>query len=902
MTRFLAILVGLIATAIITVLAIIAGAYYYLSPSLPSAETLRQVELQTPLRVFSRDGRLMAQIGEKRRTPVRYEDIPPVVISAFLAAEDDRFFEHPGFDYQGITRAAINLMMTGSRSQGGSTITQQLARVYFLTRERSFIRKAKELILAVQIENEFSKEEILSLYLNKIFLGQRSYGVGAAAEVYFGKSLQELAVGEAATIAGLPKAPSTLNPVSNVDRATERRAYVLRRMFELGYVGEAEYEDALALPVESHLYGPKVELEAPYVTEMVRAEMVRRFGLEAYTAGYKVITTIDARLQNAAQKALRTALLEYDRRHGFRGPVARGVLDELISETNQQLREDAMAASGLTEDSDEPLDIEVDGLVESPADLPDVTLAKMLSVYPSRENLYISVVLATGEEDSADIYIRGIGRVTVPWDNIKWRRYINDNIISGAPEGIDEMLAAGDLVYMLYVADKGWQLAQMPQVQGAFVALDPFDGATVALTGGFDFYASKFNRAVQTRRQPGSSFKPFIYSAALENGFTTATLVNDAPVVFDDAALETAWRPENYSRKFHGPTRLREALVKSLNLVSVRILRGTGLGPAIDHIAPFGLPDSALPRDLSLALGSGGASPWDIASGYATFASGGHRVDHYLVERVVDADNEILLEANSRIVCRDCKTRWLDGVGPRRDMQDNPVEIANDDALRFDDPDAIEELTHTAEDVVNEVPRYQNFDAMVRHGLQWRPTAEEAPSFVDNVDNQAPRVITAENAYLVYDMMRDVIQRGTGRRARELGRSDIAGKTGTSNDRRDAWFSGFNGDIVATAWVGFDQDRSLGAGEEGGRTALPIWKNFMATALAGTKSAMIPRPSGIITARIVPESGLVAPAGYEGAIFELFRDGHVPEIDEGETGTVFNSDEFATADDEEDIF
>ncbi len=902
MTRFLAILAGLIATAIITVLAIIAGAYYYLSPSLPSAETLRQVELQTPLRVFSRDGRLMAQIGEKRRTPARYEDIPPVVISAFLAAEDDRFFEHPGFDYQGITRAAINLMMTGSRSQGGSTITQQLARVYFLTRERSFIRKAKELILAVQIENEFSKEEILSLYLNKIFLGQRSYGVGAAAEVYFGKSLQELTVGEAATIAGLPKAPSTLNPVSNVDRATERRAYVLRRMFELGYVGEAEYEDALALPVESHLYGPKVELEAPYVTEMVRAEMVRRFGLEAYTAGYKVITTIDARLQNAAQKALRTALLEYDRRHGFRGPVARGVLDELISETNQQLREDAMAASGLTEDSDEPLDIEVDGLVESPADLSDMALAKMLSVYPSRENLYISVVLATGEDDSADIYIRGVGRVTVPWDNIKWRRYINDDIISGAPEGIDEMLAAGDLVYMLYVADKGWQLAQMPQVQGAFVALDPFDGATVALTGGFDFYASKFNRAVQTRRQPGSSFKPFIYSAALENGFTTATLVNDAPVVFDDAALETAWRPENYSRKFHGPTRLREALVKSLNLVSVRILRGTGLGPAIDHIAPFGLPDSALPRDLSLALGSGGASPWDIASGYATFASGGHRVDHYLVERVLDADNEILLETNSKIVCRNCKTRWLAGVGPRRDMQDNTVEIANDDVLRFDDPDAIEERTHTAEDVVNEVPRYQSFDAMARHGLQWRPTAEEAPSFVDTVGNQAPRVITAENAYLVYDMMRDVIQRGTGRRARELGRSDIAGKTGTSNDRRDAWFSGFNGDIVATAWVGFDQDRSLGAGEEGGRTALPIWKNFMATALAGTKNAMIPRPSGIITARIVPESGLVAPAGYEGAIFELFRDGHVPEIDEGETGTVFNSDEFATADEEEDIF
>ena len=322
MTRFLPILAGLVATAILTVLAIVAGAYYYLSPSLPSAETLREVELQTPLRVYSRDGRLMAQIGEKRRTPVRYEDVPQIVIDAFLAAEDDRFFEHPGFDYQGITRAAINLMLTGSRSQGGSTITQQLARVYFLTRERSFVRKAKELILAVQIENEFTKEEILSLYLNKIFLGQRSYGVGAAAEVYFGKSLQDVTVAEAATIAGLPKAPSTMNPVSSVERATERRAYVLRRMFELGFITEPEYEDAVAYPVESHLYGPKVELEAPYVTEMVRAEMVRRFGLEAYTAGYKVITTIDSRLQRAGQTALRTALLQYDRRHGFRGPVS----------------------------------------------------------------------------------------------------------------------------------------------------------------------------------------------------------------------------------------------------------------------------------------------------------------------------------------------------------------------------------------------------------------------------------------------------------------------------------------------------------------------------------------------------------------------------------------------------
>ena len=424
-------------------------------------------------------------------------------------------------------------MITGSRSQGGSTITQQLARVYFLTRERTFIRKAKELFLAVQIENEFTKEEILSLYLNKIFLGQRSYGVGAAAEVYFGKSLPDVTIAEAATIAGLPKAPSTLNPVSNVERATERRAYVLRRMFELGYIDEAEYEEAAASPVESHLYGPKVELEAPYVTEMVRAEMVRRFGLEAYTAGYKVVTTIDSRLQRAAESALRTALLEYDRRHGFRGPVARGALDEILAGATSEAR-------ATRDDEDEVSDDIPAAPVEpitDPTQLDDAALTRLLSVYPSRKDLYIAVVLATGEDNSAEMFIRGIGRVTVPWDNIRWRPYINDDVIGGAPPEIGKMLASGDLVYMLHTADKGWRLAQMPQVQGAFVALDPIDGATVALTGGFDFYASKFNRAVQTRRQPGSSFKPFIYSAALENGFTAATLVNDAPVVFDDSAL-----------------------------------------------------------------------------------------------------------------------------------------------------------------------------------------------------------------------------------------------------------------------------------------------------------------------------------------------------------------------------
>jgi penicillin-binding protein 1A len=853
--QILPVLAGLAAIAFVGILAVVVGTFYFLRPGLPSAETMRDIELQTPLRVYSRDGRLMAQIGEKRRTPVVYEEIPEIVINAFLAAEDDRFFEHPGFDYQGIARAAFNLMITGSRSQGGSTITQQLAREYFLTRDRSFIRKAREIILALQIERKFTKEEILALYLNKIFLGQRAYGVGAAAEVYFGKSLQQLDIAEAAIIAGLPKAPSALNPVSNIERATERRAYVLRRMLELNFIDREQYDAAVSSVVESKLYGPKVALEAPYVTEMVRAEMVRRYGLNAYTAGYNVVTTIDSRLQASATKSLRAALLEYDRRHGYRGPVAKDVL--------ASLEQDAPKDDG--------------GEIADPAlnktgSLDASALQRLLSVYPSYDDLHIAVVLATHEDNSAEMFIRDVGPANLAWDALQWRPYIDDNTVGRAPKTIHELLAVGDVVYLLNTENKGWQLAQLPQVQGAFVALDPRDGATVALTGGFDYYASKFNRAVQTKRQPGSSFKPFIYSAALEHGFTTATLVNDAPVVFDDVQLETAWRPENYSRKFHGPTRLREALIQSLNLVSVRILRGTGIGPALQHIQLFGLPPSALPRDLSLALGSGGASPWDLAAGYSVFASGGHLINHYLIDHVEDSTNATLFRSSPTFVCNQCQTIWVDG----RDSEAIPVDNELVIGSPGEEPDTTDVLPARAVD--DEVPQYSDVDQMMLHGLAWRPTAAETPIFLGLANNPAPRVISAENAYLIYDMMRDVIQRGTGRRARELGRPDLAGKTGTSNDRRDAWFSGFNGDLVATAWVGFDQDRSLGAGEEGSRTALPIWKYFMQDALAEAPNGLISRPSGIVTVRIVPESGLVAPAGYPGALFELFQDGHIPAL------------------------
>ncbi len=846
-------LAGLAVTVVIGGFAAIAGAYYYFRPGLPSAETMRDVQLQTPLRIYSRDGRLIDQIGEKRRIPVDYDMIPERIIDAFLAAEDDRFFEHPGFDYQGITRAALNLLLTGSRAQGGSTITQQLARVYFLSRERTFVRKAKELILAMQIEHEFSKQEILALYLNKIFLGQRAYGIGAAADVYFGKSLQELSIAEAATIAGIPKAPSVLNPVSNPERATERRAYVLRRMLELGYIDQDEYRLALDTPMMSHRHAPRVELHAPYVSEMIRVKMVNRYGPAAYTDGYKVVTTVDSRLQRSATRALRTALLEYDRRHGYRGPVARGLLDGLQADQNGQYSASELAA--------------------------------LFAGRPNYKDLHLAIVLGEGQNRSAKVFVRDFGFANVAWEGLHWRAYVNDNQVGPKPETVADMVQPGDLVYLLYTADRGWVLAQMPEVQGAFVALNPHDGAIVALTGGFDFTASKFNRATQSRRQPGSVFKPFIYSAALEHGFTPATLINDAPIVFDDDKLENTWRPENYSRKFHGPTRMREALVRSLNLVSVRILLGTGLNNAINHIKRFGLPDSALPRNTSLALGSGGVAPVDIASGYAVFASSGYRTKRYLIDRITDASGNELFHAQPVEPCPACEPSSAELAIEATLAAQNQADTGNETA---------NELTIVPSPATRrsgEIPDYSNVAQMITHGMSWRPTSEDAPEFMHRYISPAERVISAENAYLIYDMMRDVIRRGTGRRARDLNRPDLAGKTGTSNERRDAWFSGFNAQLVATAWVGFDQERSLGAREEGSRTALPVWKYFMADALQGTPIAMIPRPPGIVTVRIDPETGLIAPAGFNGAIFEIFEQGRLPAVETDESEPVFSGGE-----------
>ena len=817
----------------------VVGAHYYLAPSLPEAQELREVRLQVPLRVYSRDGRLIAQMGEKRRIPVLFEAIPESLVQAFLAAEDDRFFDHPGVDYQGLIRAGLSLLATGQIRQGGSTITMQLARNYFLTNRQTAERKAREIFLALKIEREFSKQEILTLYLNKIFLGQRAYGVAAAAVVYFGKSLDELSLPEMATIAGLPKAPSRDNPVSSPERARVRRAYVLRRMFEIGSIDREVLEIAAAAPLESRLHGPTVELKAPYVAEMVRAEMLRMCAFElsldckddVYSAGYRVTTTIDSALQESGVAALRRALVEYDRRHGYRGPLGNLPIDEPppaeIIEVEQASPMDAVAAQ-VAQPLQQELSLET-------------RMSEVLQDYAELSGLSVSAVVSVAE-DAAQLYIKDHGYVSLDLRAVAWARpYIDDDTVGEAPESVAAILQPGDIVYAVQTVDGRWELGQAPDVQGSLVALDPLDGAISVLVGGYDYFFSKYNRANQAYRQPGSAFKPFIYSAAFENGFTAASVVNDAPVVLSSPVLEEVWRPDNSSGKVYGPTRVRQALVKSRNLVTIRVLREAGIGNTVEHLRKFGFGARALPRDPTLALGSGGVTALELGSAYTSFANGGFRTPAYFIQRIENADGEPLFEANPRIVCKECIEE------PAQDDESDIVATNGGEPPRRTSP----------EDDAADEPLYETFEF-----------------------EYAERIISPQNAFLIADMMQDVICCGTGRRARELRRDDLSGKTGTSNDRRDAWFSGFNGGLVATAWVGFDLERSLGRREEGARTALPVWKYFMADALASIDSKPPVRPDGLVEVKISPKSGLRVRGSNPDGIFEVFRQERIPELED----------------------
>ena len=812
--RSIFIVCGLAVIAGIAGVAGVIGAYYYVAPGLPAAQTIRDIPLQIPLRIFSRDGHLIEEIGQRRRILVNYDDVPDHVISAFIAAEDQRFFVHPGIDYRGIIRALSQLILTGDIAGGGSTLTQQLARSYFLSLEQTAERKFKEASLAVRIEQEFTKEQIMELFLNKMFFGQRAYGVAAAAQVYFNKPLADLTVAEAATLAGVLPAPSRYNPVRSPVNARMRRGYVLGRMLDLDYISDDEYTAAMDVPMESKLHGARVELNAPYVAEMVRREMLNRYGEATYTAGFQVVTALDSRLQKAANYALRNGLLEFTRRRGYKGPI-----------TNIELSD---------EFADQPFE-------EWP-----VETQQILDQY-APGGLSIALVTSVNEDNSADIVFLD-GRVdSIPWRGMDWAKPFVDLETTGPePESAADVVAVGDVIYVMPTAAGFWALAQVPEVQGAVVSLDPTDGGISSLVGGFDFATTKFNRATQAFRQPGSSFKPFIYSAALEHGNTAATIVDDSPVVIRSAELEAVWRPINYSGRFYGPTRMREALVRSMNLVSVRLLLfETGVGNAVRHIANFGFGDAALPRNGSLALGGGNASPLDMVQGYATIANGGYAVKPYVIDAIYGAAGETLYRADPVVVCEPCMVEPADVRYP-----------VPEEAL------TIEEIADIA--------------------LSYRPDASVAPELFEDV-NVAPRAITAQNAFLIQDMMRDVVRRGTGVRAwRALGRRDLSGKTGTSNDRRDAWFGGFNADLASVVYVGYDDFHPLGPGEEGSRTALPIWIEFTRYALAGVPESQMPMPEGIVSVRIAKNTGCPARAGQIDTTWEMFREGHVPECEDYE--------------------
>jgi penicillin-binding protein 1A len=651
------------------------------------------------------------------------------------------------------------------------------------------------------METEFTKEEIFSLYVNKIFLGQRAYGVGAAAEVYFGKNLDQLTVAEMATLAGIPTAPSLVNPVASAEAAKVRRAHVLGRMLELNYISQGDYDEARNSPMESRLHGASVEVDAQYVAETVRSEMQAKYGDDVYTAGYKVFTTIDSRLQAAATVALRTGLMEYDRRHGYRGATAKVDLDKLTT----------------------PKDL--DGQLEE---------------FPVIGGLRPAIVQKV-EAKSAQIYVKDLGEATLPWEKLSWaRRELPDAQTDRTPTQAAEIMARGDVIYTVGRTAESLLFVQVPEAQSALVSVDPKDGAVVALVGGFDYFQSKYNRVTQARRQPGSGFKPFVYAAAFDKGYTPASIILDAPIVIDEVGTDEAWRPKEYENKFFGPIRLRDALVHSRNLVSVRLMRAIGGDYTWNYVTRFGFDKSQLPNDLTLALGTAQLSPLQVAIGYATFANGGYKVSAYTIDRIEDASGKVLQQADPALACFEC---------------DRPSEL----------PTAARPTGAAG-------ARAAQLDEAPHDGKTLIP-----------VKNLAPQIIKPQIAYLLADMMKDVIRHGTGMRARSLNRDDIAGKTGTTNEHHDAWFNGFNGDLVTTVWTGFDQERTLGELEDGGRVSVPTWTYFMHEALAGSPRHGVPIPDGIVTVRISPETGLLASSDNPNGIMEKFMEGNLPksEVYEG---------------------
>ncbi|MBS0576994.1 MAG: penicillin-binding protein 1A [Proteobacteria bacterium] len=865
-------------------LAGLAIVYWLVVPKLPDVDSLRHVEMQLPLNVYSREGRLIAQFGETRRYPVRIKDVPEQVRKAFLATEDAHFYQHPGVDWRGVARAVWLIATTHEhRVPGGSTITQQVARQFFLSNEYSYTRKLTEILLALKIERELSKDEIFELYLNKCFFGNRAYGVAAAADYYYGKKLDQLSLDEAASLAAIPKFPSSGNPISNPERALERRNWVLDRMAENGFISGAQRDAAKAQPPHASAHEPPTEVDAPYVAEMVRQAMLDRYGSDALNRGYKVYTTIDGAKQAAANLALRNDLLVYDRRHGYRGPEAK---IDLNAETDR------------------------------------AALLQKLQARGSYGGLLPGVVMQTSARD-AQVLLGDGQQVSIGMDDVRWA-------LAGKSR-LDMLLTRGDVIRLLPItqadkdkqawvdslnkihgqvdADKlppppssldpdagkvvSYQLNEVPEAQSALVSLDPEDGALRALVGGFSFAQSKFNRATQSLRQPGSSFKPFIYAAAMERGFSPASIVLDAPVVFNDHSSGKSWRPQNDDGRFLGPMRLRQALALSRNLVSVRLLDAIGVDFARKYIQNFGFTEQSLPNNLTMALGTASVPPMWMARGYTVFANGGFRVEPYFIDRVVDRDGVTIARAHPARACNGCAARAqqdqavstvVDGFDLAPVAGATPSSSAtpdaNDGGFDLDAPapagsparatDAASgkagERTAAASTAASPAAPDASATAVVAP-----PAPPIDPDFVGPPATfPARRAIDERTAFLVESMMQDVIKHGTGTPALVLHRADLGGKTGTTNDMRDAWFSGYGGHLVTTVWVGKDSFQTLGRGEFGARAALPIWIDYMRVALNNVPERAITPPPGVVTVQI-DGGGHILPAGSTGGLTEYFK-------------------------------
>lgn len=739
-------------TALITT----SGVFLYLSPKLPSVDSLKQVQLQMPMKIYTADKVFAAQFGEKYRTPLKYEEVPPLFIKALLAAEDARFFTHPGIDITGLIRATVELIQHGNIQSGGSTITMQVARNYLLSSEKTFLRKFNEILLSFRIEKILSKEEIFELYFNIIYMGNRAYGVEAAAKRYYGKSVDELNLSELALIAGLPKAPSTNNPLINPEAALARRNWILNRMLSLGHISKKIHDIAIALPHGAALHDEQRPVEASHVSEMVRETLFKKYDEKVINSGLSIFTTIDSHLQEIGNNAVVNGLIEYEQRHGYRG-----------AEKNYSL-------------------------------IPNIKngdINEILKKYPSYSGISAALVVSINKSD-VTAQLNNNDKITIHWDQLKWAApYINVNKKGVFPKKPRDILKIGDLIRVKKTEDGLWLLTQLPETEAALISIDPKNGAIKSLVGGFSFSRNKFNRVTQAMRQPGSSFKPFIYSAALEHGFSPASIIDDAPLELNNGYGLT-WKPQNSDGEFLGSIRLREALYKSRNLVSIRLLQAISIPTARNHLTRFGFNEKQLPAEFSLALGTASTTPLSIATGYAVFANGGYKISPYFIEEIIDYNNKIIFSETPNMVCESCS---------------------------------------------------------IKH------------------DHIAPRVLDERNVYMINSMLADVVSLGTAAKAKKLERFDLAGKTGTTNDQKDNWFSGFNSDLVTTVWVGFDNPQSLGNKEYGATTALPIWMNYMAKALDNKPEKIMPQPDGLVMAKVDPKTGFLVSSAQSNAVFELFK-------------------------------